>query len=63
MAALKHGSRKFYDIPRQEYSRPKGADRLHAKQSVEELLRYIDESCVGKETTFSGPFGARKGQR
>lgn len=62
MAALKHGSRKFYDIPSEELSNLRSRYSLKKEKNIEELLNYIDKSCIGKDVTFSGPYGPRKGK-
>ena len=62
MAALKHGSRKFYDIPSEELSNLRSRYSFKKENNIEELLKYIDQSCIGKDVTFSGPYGARKGK-
>ena len=61
MAALKYGSRKFYEIPSDEYSQESHADKSKKDQPDNGLLDYINDNCIGKHTTFSGPFGTRKG--
>lgn len=62
MAALKHGSRKFYDIPSEELSNVRSRYSREKENDIEELLNYIDKSCIGKDVMFSGPYGARKGE-
>ena len=61
-AALKHGSRKFYDIPSEELSNVRSKYSLKKENNIDELLNYIDKSCIGKDEMFSGPYGARKGK-
>ena len=61
MAALKHGSRKFYEIPRNlQYVRHDREVKKYKK--IEELFKYIENSCIGKDLTFTGPYGLRKGK-
>ncbi|KAL9973375.1 hypothetical protein ACROYT_G019827 [Oculina patagonica] len=60
MAALKHGSRKFYDIPSEELTNLRHSYSLKKEKNIEELLDYIDQSCIGKDITFTGPYGPRK---
>lgn len=62
MAALKHGSRKFYDIPSEELTNLRHSYSLKKEKNIEELLDYIDQSCIGKDITFTGPYGPRKGE-
>ena len=62
MAALKHGSRKFYDIPSEELSNVRSRYNREKENNIEELLNYIDQSCIGKDVMFYGPYGARKGE-
>ena len=61
MAALKHWPRKFYDIPSEELSNVRSRYGLKKENNIEEILSYIDQSCIGKDVMFSGPYGARKG--
>ena len=62
MAALKHGSRKFYDIPSEEFSNVRSRYNREKEKNIQELLNYIDQSCIGKDVMFSGPYGPRKGE-
>ena len=62
MAALKHGSRKFYEIPSEELTHLKHDYKLKKGKKIEELLRFIEQSCIGKDVKFSGPYGLRKGK-
>lgn len=61
MAALKHGARKFYDIPIEELSNLRHRFHRKKERNTEKLLNYIEENCIGKDVTFSGPYGRRKG--
>ena len=61
MAAQIHGSRKFYDIPREELSNLRHRSQRKKKENNEKLLRYIEENCIGKDLTFSGPYGQING--
>ena len=61
MAAQIHGSRKFYDIPSEELSNLRHRSQRNKKENNEKLLRYIEENCIGKDLTFSGPYGRRNG--
>ena len=63
MAALKHGSRKFYDIPSEELTNIRHRYSLKKEKNTEELLNYIDKNCIGKDLTFTGPYGPRKGKQ
>ena len=63
MAALKHGSRKFYEIPSsEEFTHLRSNYMLKKEKNVEELFKYIEESCIGEDVTFFGPYGPRKGK-
>ena len=63
MAALKHGSRKFYEIPSsEEFTHLRSNYTLKKAKNVEELFKYIEESCIGEDVTFCGPYGPRKGK-
>lgn len=63
MAALQHGSRKFYEIPSEELTHFRHSYKLKKGRNIEELLTYIDQSCIGKDVSFSGPYGLRKGKQ
>ena len=61
------GHRKFFDLP----SRPAEADILDNTSSTEDkdvkedksnLLRYINDSVIGCDRIFGGPFGDRRGR-
>lgn len=63
MAALRHGSRKFYEIPSsEEFTHLRSNDTLKKEKNVKELFKYIEESCIGEDVTFCGPYGPRKGK-
>jgi hypothetical protein len=61
-----YGNRKFYALP-DEY--PLRGTKFRATQSakknedVAKLIKYIDDNVIGKNTTFSGPYGRRKGKQ
>jgi hypothetical protein len=61
-----YGNRKFYALP-DEY--PLRGTKVRATQSgkknedAAKLIKYIDDNVVGKNTTFSGPYGRRKGKQ
>jgi hypothetical protein len=61
-----YGSRKFYALP-DEY--PLRVTKVRATQSAKKnedaakLIKYIDDNVIGKNTTFSGPYGRRKGKQ
>lgn len=61
MAALSHGARKFYEVPSDYLTERKRENKLSQDKSTEDLLKYISDNCIGNETTFSGPYGPRKG--
>lgn len=63
MAALKDGSRKFYEIPSEELTHFRHSYKVKKGKKVKELLTYIEESCIGKDVMFTGPYGLRKGKR
>ena len=62
MAAPKHGSRKFYEIPSEKLQHLKHSDnrKVKERETVEELFMYIEKSCIGKDVTFAGPYGLQK---
>ncbi len=50
------GSRKFYEIKIPSYS--KGDDlQVDKEEAAQKLFNYVEDSCVGKDLVFSGPFG------
>lgn len=56
-------NRKFYELP-QDYALKGGKTRsLSAvkREDATKLVKYIDDSVIGKNTTFVGPYGRRKG--
>lgn len=61
-----YGNRKFYALP-DEY--PLRGTKFRATQSAKKnedaakLIKYIDDNVIGKNTTFSGPYGRRKGKQ
>jgi hypothetical protein len=58
MSSSECAPRKFYSLP-DSY---KGGERCPRKcQDTNKLINYIDQSVIGKDTTFTGPFGKRKG--
>jgi len=59
MAAF--GARKFYEVPSNYTPQRYSEKHILKKETANELFRYIEEHCIGKETTFIGPYGARKG--
>ncbi|XP_015764731.1 PREDICTED: uncharacterized protein LOC107343660 [Acropora digitifera] len=60
MAALQHGSRKFYDIPSENLQYVRHDREVKNHKKIEELFKYIENSCIGKDLTFTGPYGLRK---
>ena len=62
MAALKHGARKFYEIPSEELTHLRHSYKVKKGKKVEELFTYIEQSCIGKDVMFTGPYGLRKGK-
>ena len=62
MAALKHGIRKFYEIPSGNLPYVRHDRKVKKLEKIEELFKYIDNSCIGKDLTFTGPYGLRKGK-
>lgn len=58
--AKRHADRKFYDLP-QSYSAEsfkKSRSKQHACQT--EFFSYIHDNVIGKDATFSGPFGRQQ---
>lgn len=62
MAALKHGSRKFYEIPSEnlQYVRHDRGVKNHKK--IEELFKYIENSCIGNDLILTAPCGLPMGK-
>ena len=57
-----YGSRKFYEVPSDYSSKRKNENQSFQNKTVKDLLGYIEEHCIGKDTTFIGPYGARSGK-
>ncbi|KAG8224974.1 hypothetical protein J437_LFUL018414 [Ladona fulva] len=57
------GHRKFYTLPEDYPHSDSEVLKTKSKkcEDSEKLIRYIEESVIGRDTTFSGPFGRRKG--
>lgn len=65
MSSIKKGSasRKFYALP-EDYALKSAKLRSQSfakKEDSNKLIKYIDDNVIGKNTTFAGPFGRRKG--
>lgn len=59
------GNRKFYALP-EDYaikSSKLKSQTLVKKEDSTKLIKYIDDNIIGKNTTFAGPFGRRKGKQ
>jgi len=65
LANKSYGDRKFYSLP-EDYavktSKSKNAQNRKSEDTAT-LIKYIDENVIGKNTTFCGPFGRRKGKK
>lgn len=62
------GNRKFFSLPEEYPLRlvPAKSRASHSSRKTEEatkLIKYIDDNVIGKNTTFAGPYGRRKGNR
>lgn len=61
-----YGNRKFYALP-DEYplrgTKLRGTQSAKKKEDAAKLVKYIDDNVIGKNTTFSGPYGRRKGKQ
>lgn len=55
------GHRQFYSLP-DEYNGRDKDNRAKKCEDTAKLIRYIDENVIGKDTTFCGPFGRRRGK-
>lgn len=58
-------NRKIFSLPddytlRSNKNRSSTATRKN--EDIAKLVKYIDESIIGKNSTFQGPFGRRKGK-
>lgn len=51
-------NRQFYSLPEESVASELAEDSTESKES---LLTYIRNNVIGKDKTFSGPFGLRKG--
>jgi len=60
-----YGNRKFYALP-DEYplrgTKVRAAYGAKKNEDATKLIKYIDDNVIGKNTTFSGPYGRRKGK-
>eukprot|EP00118_Oscarella_pearsei_P017421 m.172220 g.172220 ORF g.172220 m.172220 type:complete len:899 (+) comp39084_c0_seq8:2372-5068(+) len=50
---LPHGKRKFYDVERTFHT-------ISRPQDQDALISFVNDNVIGRDATFSGPFGARK---
>lgn len=50
--------RKFYALP-DDYAKVTKPTQKTADPA--KLVKYVDENVIGKNSTFSGPYGRRKG--
>ena len=57
-----HGSRKFYEILSENLLYVRHDGKVKNLKKIEELFKYIENSCIGKDLTFTGPYGLRKGK-
>jgi hypothetical protein len=59
-----YGHRKFYALP-DDYplrgTKVRAAYGSKKNEDAAKLIKYIDDNVIGKNTTFSGPYGRRKG--
>ncbi|KAI5739010.1 hypothetical protein M8J77_013820 [Diaphorina citri] len=55
------GNRKFYALPEEYAVRSSKFKSVSKKEDVTKLIKYIDDSVIGKNTSFTGPYGRRKG--
>ncbi|KAK7793284.1 hypothetical protein R5R35_006781 [Gryllus longicercus] len=59
------GNRKFYALPEEYPLRVSKVRPSHTPKKTEEtskLIKYIDENVIGRNHTFTGPYGRRKGE-
>lgn len=58
------GNRKFYSLPDNpnRVSKNKFSGTSRKREDIVKLIKYIDDNVIGKNTTFSGPYGRRKGK-
>ena len=57
---INHANRKFYEIP-SETAEGQGVEERTNLTDHKGLLSLVCQSVIGKDKTFSGPFGLRKG--
>ena len=55
------GNRKFYDIPENFIPHPTAESNEIKNKAPGALVEYIETNCLGRDMTFSGPFGKREG--
>ncbi|XP_071445541.1 uncharacterized protein [Hetaerina americana] len=62
MSSKAFGSRKFYTLPEDYPHSDSEIVKSKSKkcEDSEKLIKYIEENVIGRETTFSGPFGRRR---
>lgn len=61
-----YGNRKFYALPDDYPLRGAKVRATHGAKRNEDaakLIKYIDDNVIGRNTTFSGPYGRRKGNK
>ncbi|KAJ9599552.1 hypothetical protein L9F63_009950, partial [Diploptera punctata] len=58
-----YGNRKFYALPDEyplRYPKVRSSHGTKKNEDAVKLIKYIDDNVIGKNTTFSGPYGRRK---
>lgn len=56
-------NRKFYSLPENpnRVSKSKFSGGSKKREDIVKLVKYIDDNVIGKNSTFIGPYGRRKG--
>ena len=54
-------SRKFYEIPSENLLFVRHNRKVKNLKKIGELFKYMKNRCIGKDLTFTGPYGLRKG--
>ena len=56
------GQENFMKIPSENLQNERHDRKVKNRKKMEELFKYINNSCIGKDLTFTNPYGLRKGK-
>lgn len=56
--------RRFYSLPENPNRAPRNkfSGACRKREDIAKLIKYVDDNVIGKNITFSGPYGRRKGE-